>query len=64
VPIRINPPAMPKMPDKNEVATISRPSMAIISGVISISEHSLPCLERLCKAGFLPKSPEKFCLRM
>src|ERR1700738_5093348 len=33
-PIRISPPAMPNRPDRNAVATISRPSAAIISGVI------------------------------
>src|SRR3979411_2395119 len=37
-PIRISPPAMPNRPDRNAVATISRPSAAIISGVIGISE--------------------------
>src|ERR1700676_5344749 len=36
-PIRISPPAMPNSPDRNEVATISRPRAAIISGVIRIS---------------------------
>src|SRR5258708_31882802 len=36
-PIRIRPPAMPNRPDKNAVATISRPSAAIRSGVIRIS---------------------------
>src|SRR5436305_5041515 len=33
-PIKISPPAMPNSPDRNAVATISRPSAAIISGVI------------------------------
>src|ERR1700726_4500719 len=33
-PIRISPPAMPNRPDRNAVATISRPRAAIISGVI------------------------------
>src|ERR1700716_2675523 len=33
-PIRISPPAMPNSPDRNAVATISRPSAATISGVI------------------------------
>jgi hypothetical protein len=28
---------MPNRPDRNDVATINRPSAAIISGVISIS---------------------------
>ena len=32
-PIRIMPPAMPKMPDRNAVPTIKTPSAAIISGV-------------------------------
>src|SRR5258707_7535395 len=36
-PIRISPPAMPNRPDRNAVATISRPSAAIISGVIVVS---------------------------
>src|SRR5258708_19256788 len=36
-PIGIRPPAMPNRPDKNAVATISRPSAAIRSGVIRIS---------------------------
>src|SRR5260370_33444816 len=38
-PIRIRPPAMPNRPDKNAVATISRPRAAIISGVMRISEN-------------------------
>src|SRR5260370_29687767 len=36
-PIRISPPAMPNRPDRNAVATISRPSAAIRIGVIEIS---------------------------
>src|SRR6266403_1018499 len=36
-PIRISPPAMPNRPDRNAVATISRPRAAIISGVMGIS---------------------------
>ena len=36
-PIRISPPAMPNRPDRNAVATISRPRAAIISGVMRIS---------------------------
>jgi hypothetical protein len=35
-PIRIIPPAMPNSPDKNDVPTISRPSAAIMNGVIGI----------------------------
>src|SRR3954447_22455086 len=35
MPIRISPPAMPNSPDRNAVATISTPSAAIISAVIS-----------------------------
>src|SRR5258708_29229334 len=35
--IRISPPAMPNRPDRNAVATISRPRAAIISGVMGIS---------------------------
>src|SRR5436309_2655505 len=38
-PIRISPPAMPNRPDKNAVATISRPRAAIISAVMRISEN-------------------------
>src|SRR5258708_10814455 len=38
-PIRISPPAMPNRPDRNAVATISRPSAAIVSGVMRISEN-------------------------
>src|SRR5260370_3063956 len=38
-PIRISPPAMPNRPDRNAVATISRPRAAIISGVMRISEN-------------------------
>src|SRR5258708_26954545 len=38
-PIRISPPAMPNRPDRNAVATISRPRAAIISGVMGISEN-------------------------
>src|SRR5437763_14368280 len=38
-PIRISPPAMPNRPDKNAVATISRPRAAIISGAMRISEN-------------------------
>src|SRR5437764_498843 len=38
-PIRISPPAMPNRPDKNAVATISRPRAAIISAVLRISEN-------------------------
>src|SRR6266853_3390150 len=36
-PIRISPPAMPNRPDRNAVATISRPRAAIRIGVIRIS---------------------------
>src|SRR5260370_14305183 len=36
--IGISPPAMQNRPDKNAVATISRPRAAIISGVMRISE--------------------------
>src|SRR5260370_1017648 len=36
-PIRISPPALPNRPDRNAVATISRPSAAIRTGVIQIS---------------------------
>src|SRR5436190_1995986 len=38
-PIRISPPAMPNRPDRNAVATISRPRAAIISGAMRISEN-------------------------
>src|SRR5436309_6715103 len=38
-PLRISPPAMPNRPDKNAVATISRPRAAIISAVMRISEN-------------------------
>src|SRR5580704_18616222 len=52
-PIRIIPPAMPNRPDRNDVATISRPRAAIISGVIRIPRIFLPCLYRPCKLSYL-----------
>src|SRR5258707_4496697 len=45
-PIRISPPAMPNRPDRNAVATISKPSAAIKSGVIRISANICAVLGR------------------
>src|SRR3979490_825342 len=50
-PIRISPPAIPNRPDRNAVATISRPSAAIISGVIGISKGSSALLGLAAQTG-------------
>src|SRR4051812_23435979 len=52
-PIRIRPPAIPNSPDRNAVATISRPSAAIISAVIRISAAMLSPLPRRSKLSYL-----------
>src|SRR4051794_34697544 len=52
-PIRIRPPAMPNSPDRNAVATISRPSAAVISAVIRISAAMLSSLPRRSKLSYL-----------
>src|SRR3954471_1257760 len=52
-PTRIRPPAMPNSPDRNAVATISRPSAAVISAVIRISAAMLSSLPRRSKLSYL-----------